>query len=136
MLHSKCGLTKKNKEKGGGCSFSYLSIKSNILSVPIITRILFLEENSHNSLNLSSLYYCSVFLVEINYEMLLKEWKNVAVFHSLALLLGPLIESVALIDKYMFLHESGTGSLWTFIFGNTRVILDLTGSRIFYKCIF
>ncbi|XP_066930345.1 methyltransferase-like protein 25B isoform X1 [Clytia hemisphaerica] len=46
-------------------------------------------------------------LEEINYKEMLKQTKNVTVIHSLALLLGPLIESIALMDKYMFLVESG-----------------------------
>jgi len=45
-------------------------------------------------------------LNEIHHERLLEQWKNVAIFHSLVHLLGPVIESIALIDKWIFLLES------------------------------
>jgi len=52
--------------------------------------------------------------IEIGYKEKLLEWKNVTVFHSLALLMGPLIESIALMDKFMYLVESGIFSIKLF----------------------
>ena len=54
-----------------------------------------------------SFIFLLLFLPEIDYKAKLKQWKNVTVIHSLALLMGPLIESIALVDKYMYLVESG-----------------------------
>lgn len=42
----------------------------------------------------------------IDCNELLSRWRCVAIYHSLALLLGPIIESIALVDKWMFLLES------------------------------
>ncbi|KAJ3639357.1 hypothetical protein Zmor_002719 [Zophobas morio] len=41
-------------------------------------------------------------------EGLLKQWKEVVVFYSLRLLFAPLIESIILLDRFMFVVESGT----------------------------
>ena len=41
----------------------------------------------------------------IDCERLLSQWRSVVIYHSLALLLGPVIESIALVDKCMVLLE-------------------------------
>ena len=57
--------------------------------------------------NFSSFFLRLCYDTEIDYKEKLKQWKNVTVIHSLALLMGPLIESIALMDKFMYLVESG-----------------------------
>ena len=46
-------------------------------------------------------------LEKINYRQLLDQWKNVVIYHSLIHLMGPVVESIALVDKWMFLVELG-----------------------------
>ena len=46
-------------------------------------------------------------LEKINYRQLLAQWKNVVIYHSIIHLMGPVVESIALVDKWMFLVELG-----------------------------
>ena len=46
-------------------------------------------------------------LEKINYRQLLGQWKNVVIYHSIIHLMGPVVESIALVDKWMFLVELG-----------------------------
>ncbi|XP_057303725.1 methyltransferase-like protein 25B isoform X1 [Hydractinia symbiolongicarpus] len=57
-----------------------------------------------------------VLLKDINYEALLSQRKNVTIYHSLVLLLGPVIESIALVDKVMYLLEEGMDATLTPVF--------------------
>ncbi|XP_047140547.1 methyltransferase-like protein 25B isoform X4 [Hydra vulgaris] len=66
-----------------------------------------------DNLNIS---FNSVLLKEINHEELLSQTKRVIIYYSLVLLLGPVIESVVLLDKYAFLKELGVNVSLTPLF--------------------
>ncbi|XP_065671514.1 methyltransferase-like protein 25B isoform X5 [Hydra vulgaris] len=66
-----------------------------------------------DNLNIS---FNPVLLKEINHEELLSQTKRVIIYYSLVLLLGPVIESVVLLDKYAFLKELGVNVSLTPLF--------------------
>lgn len=52
-------------------------------------------------------YSCLLFNAEINIDELLSRWKEVIMFYCLRLLLGPVIESLILLDRCLYLRENG-----------------------------
>lgn len=46
-------------------------------------------------------------IAELNVADMLARWKEAIIFYSLRLLLGPVIESLVLLDRYLYLTENG-----------------------------
>ena len=61
-------------------------------------------------------------LLDICHEDLLSQWKNVLTYHSLIVLMGPVVESVALRDKKLYLLEKGR-SLLLYLFVNSHIYI-------------
>jgi len=53
--------------------------------------------------------YQAEILELVDYEGMLEQWKSVCFYHSISHLMGSVVESIALVDKCMFLMESSSG---------------------------
>lgn len=47
-------------------------------------------------------------ICSVNWQKDLNMWKHVVIFYTLRLILAPLVESIILMDRIIFLQERGT----------------------------
>ena len=69
---------------------------------------------------------CNFSIAELRTDALVSRWKDVIMFFCLRLLLGPVIESLVLLDRYLYLAEKG----------KTLVFVDLNSLKLCKRFIF
>ena len=75
-----------------------------------------LQECTIRNFFMNSNFSSIILLLELDMENLLTKSDQVVIFYCLRLLLGPVIESVVLVDRLLFLLERGKFSVYTSIF--------------------
>ena len=79
-------------------------------------------------------YHCCFLIAELRTDVLVSQWKDVIMFFCLRLLLGPVIESLILLDRYLYLAENGMTLVFVDFICLKMYARYLSYRKVFWPC--